>query len=44
MMVLVAVMLSVCMMLMMALKAVVILVMMFARSFSMAAPLSIIFL
>ncbi len=44
MMVLVAVMLSVCRMLMMALKAVAILVMMFARNFSIAAPLSIIIL
>lgn len=44
MMVLVAVMISVCMMLMMALKAVAILVMMFVRSFSMAALLSIIIL
>lgn len=44
MMMLVAVMISVCMMLMMALKAVAILVMMFVRSFSMAAPLSIIIL
>lgn len=44
MMVLVAVMISMCMMLMMALKAVTILVMMFARNFSIAAPLSIIIL